>query len=108
MFGLPDDTFAKFKRVFEKHPEVKCMLIYGSRAIGNYREGSDIDLSLSGKKISPELVKSIARELDGLNSPYLIDLSHFESLAPASLKEHIERVGKIFYKIPIVDKPTFT
>lgn len=47
MFGLPDDTLIKFKQVFEKHPEVKSVLIYGSRAIGNYREGSDIDLSLS-------------------------------------------------------------
>lgn len=57
MFGLPDDTLTKFKRVFEKHLEVECVHIYVSRAIGNYREGSDIDLSLSEKKFLPSWLK---------------------------------------------------
>ena len=43
-FRLPETTFAKIKEVFARHPEIQEVIIYGSRAKGNFREGSDIDI----------------------------------------------------------------
>jgi len=53
-FGLPQVTFEYIQSVFLKHPEINQVLIYGSRAKGNFRNGSDIDLSLVGKDITEQ------------------------------------------------------
>jgi predicted nucleotidyltransferase len=50
-FGLSNATLEKFHSVFSKYPEIEEVLIYGSRAKGNYREGSDIDITLKGKML---------------------------------------------------------
>ena len=68
------------QEVFGKYPEVERVISYGSRAMGNYREGSDIDLTLIGEKVSDITRSKIWLDWDGLNTPYLIDLSVFLQL----------------------------
>ncbi|MCI4443093.1 MAG: nucleotidyltransferase domain-containing protein [Lentimicrobium sp.] len=97
-FGLNQETIDKINSVFEKHPEIDKVIIYGSRAKGNYRAGSDIDLTLIGNDLEYDLAGTIDSEIDDLNTPYLLDISIFERLNSPSLKEHINRVGKVFYK----------
>ncbi|WP_395044583.1 nucleotidyltransferase domain-containing protein [Flavobacterium sp.] len=94
-FGLNQKTINKINSVFELHSQIEEVLIYGSRAKGNYREGSDIDITLIGKNI--ELSK-INENIDDLNTPYLFDISIFDKLDSKDLIEHINRVGKTFYK----------
>jgi len=96
-FGLPDDTIRMFHSVFVRYPEVEEVIIYGSRAKGNYREGSDIDITLIGPQLTEDIRSSIWLDLDDLNHPYLFDLSIFENLNSENLKDHIRRVGKTFY-----------
>lgn len=96
-FGLNEDTINKINSVFEKIPEVHEAIIYGSRAKGNYRIGSDIDLTLKGENLTTNILSTIADEIDELNTPYLFDISIFERLHAPDLEEHINRVGKIFY-----------
>ena len=97
-FGLNQETINKINSVFEKHPEIDNVIIYGSRAKGNYRVGSDIDLTLIGNELKYDLIGKVSSEIDDLNTPYLFDISIFELLNSPSLAEHINRVGKIFYK----------
>jgi len=97
-FGLSDRTIEKFHTVFSKYPEIEEVVIYGSRAKGNYREGSDIDITLKGEKVTENIRSKVWFDLDDLNTPYLIDLSVFNSLSSESLVEHINRVGLSFYK----------
>lgn len=97
-FGLSEDVVAKFKSVFAKYPEIEEVVIYGSRAKGNYREGSDIDITLVGNNVTAKTQSSVWLDLDGLDTPYLIDLSVFSHLNSKSLVDHIHRVGKTFYK----------
>ncbi|MCW0484384.1 nucleotidyltransferase domain-containing protein [Gaoshiqia sediminis] len=47
-FGLSETTISLLCSVFENYPEIEEVIIYGSRAKGNYREGSDIDITLKG------------------------------------------------------------
>lgn len=97
-FGLKQETIDKINSVFRKHPEIDKVIIYGSRAKGNFRKGSDIDLTLIGNDLEYDLVGTIDSEIDDLNTPYLFDISIFKLLNSPSLEEHINRVGKVFYK----------
>ncbi|MCS6989907.1 MAG: nucleotidyltransferase domain-containing protein [Chloroherpetonaceae bacterium] len=97
-FGLKEETIAKIQAVFEKYPEVERVVIYGSRAKGNFRQGSDIDLTLIGERLTESHRAKIASELDELNTPYLFDVSIYHRLRSPDLEEHIRRVGKIFYE----------
>nr|WP_315196805.1 nucleotidyltransferase domain-containing protein [uncultured Flavobacterium sp.] len=96
-FGLNKETIDKINSVFKKHPEIEKVIIYGSRAKGNYRNGSDIDLTMLGNDLKHELIGKINLEIDDLNTPYLFDISIFKLLNAPSLEEHINRVGKVFY-----------
>lgn len=97
-YGLPDSTVEKINTVFKSFSEVKQAVLYGSRAKGNYKPGSDIDLTLYGSALTTSLCNDIAGKLDDLLLPYKIDLSVFDSLKHPELQAHIERVGVVFYK----------
>lgn len=97
-FGLPDKTIAIIRQILAEVPAVKKAVIYGSRAKGNYKPGSDIDLTLYGEELDLRIVGEIAARLDESPIPYQVDLSIFERLDHAGLREHIERVGVVFYQ----------
>lgn len=97
-FGLNQETINKINSVFKNHQEIEKVLIYGSRAKGNFRNGSDIDLTIFGDDLKYNLIGKLNSEIDDLNTPYLFDISIFNMLNAPSLEEHINRVGKIFYE----------
>lgn len=94
--GLPPHAVAKMRAVFAAYPTVERVILFGSRAKGNYKNGSDIDLALAGPVDSSEL-GSIAWALDDLLLPWEIDLLAYDSLSNPELREHILRVGQVFY-----------
>ena len=96
--GLSESTVARIRGVLARFGEVEKAVLYGSRAMGNYRAGSDIDLTLHGPGLRFDQLGLIANALDDLLLPYTIDLSIFEQLGHTELREHIERVGKVFYE----------
>jgi uncharacterized protein len=95
--GLTHITVEKICAIFQRYVEIEKAVLYGSRAKGNFKTGSDIDLTLYGEKLSPNLLGDIAESLDDLLLPYTIDLSIFDTLNHKELREHIERVGVLFY-----------
>jgi len=97
-FGLKPTTIQQIQSVFETFPEVESAILYGSRAMGNYRRGSDIDLVLKGENLDLKTLFRVETALDDLLLPYKIDLSILSKIGNSDLLEHIERVGKIFYK----------
>jgi type I restriction enzyme S subunit len=97
-YGLTETTVEKICAVFARFPEIEKAILYGSRAKGNFKTGSDIDLTLHGEALTTDLCSTIASELDDLLLPYTIDLSVFDELNHAKLLEHIERVGVLFYQ----------
>ena len=97
-FGLPQRTIDEIHAIFARHGKVEKVMVYGSRAMGNYSTGSDIDLTMLGDGLKYEDMIRIAGELDDSSIPYLVDLSIFNQLNHAKLKDHIQRVGKVFYQ----------
>jgi predicted nucleotidyltransferase len=96
-FGLSESTIKKIQRLLAQHANVEQAVIYGSRAKGNYRPGSDIDLCLQGPKLSTTELSQLMSELDDLLLPYTIDLSLHHQLTEPALLDHIARIGKVFY-----------
>lgn len=97
-FGLAETTIDKINTVFSGHPAIEKAVLYGSRAKGNYRPGSDIDLTLYGDALASSELDEIITELDELLLPYRIDLSIFDAIDHAKLREHIDRMGVVFYQ----------
>lgn len=96
-FGLKQSTIDKINSVFRLHPEIEKVVIYGSRAKGNHRPGSDIDITLFGENLTRDILSKLDWEIDELNTPYLFDISIYTKLNAPSLQEHIDRIGQVFY-----------
>lgn len=98
-FGLTASVIEQIKKVFSRYPNVERVLIYGSRAKGDYHTGSDIDLALIGEKATLEDTLAIEHELDDLLLPYKIDVAIYHEIDNPNLIDHIDRVGtEIFSK----------
>lgn len=96
-WGLEEETIRRIKEVFSSFSSIEKVVLYGSRAKGNYREGSDIDFCLYGKNIDLHLLHRISESLEDLFLPYTFDLCGYELLENQDLKSHIHRVGVLFF-----------
>lgn len=92
-YGLKSSEIASIQNVLKLFPKLKKTLLYGSRAKGNYRPGSDIDLCLFGQKLDYTDLVAIESALDDLLLPYTIDLSIYHIIENPGLIEHINTVG---------------
>ena len=95
-FGLSTEDINKIKEVIVRFPEIERVIIYGSRAKGNYKPSSDIDLTLVGEKLTLTLLQTLENEIDDLLLPYKFDISIFHQISNPDLIAHIDRVGKVF------------
>ncbi|MCT0227990.1 nucleotidyltransferase domain-containing protein [Synechococcus sp. CS-1331] len=88
--GIPERTVAEIRSCLKRFPQIHWLKLYGSRAMGRHWSGSDIDLAYSADE---DCSAALREALDQLPTPYLFDVTHWESLRYAPLREHIERVG---------------
>jgi len=99
-YGLKEQAIERIQEVFSKFKEIETAILYGSRAKGNYKNGSDIDLTFKCTP-SPEnllhFITKVSLALDDLELPYTFDLSLLDQISNPDLLEHIDRVGKPFY-----------
>ncbi|MGL2988149.1 nucleotidyltransferase domain-containing protein [Flavobacterium sp. RSSA_27] len=96
-FGLQAEDIAKINRVFSDFDAIESVYIYGSRAKGNFKNSSDIDLTLVEQTLSISDFLALENQLDDLLLPYKIDLSQKRKITNLDLLAHIDRVGQLFY-----------
>ena len=97
-FGLRERDMVSIRNVFSDFESVEKVVIFGSRAMGNYKKGSDIDIAIFGENITYNTVLKISGILnEDLPIPYFIDIVHFDTLKNEELKNHILKEGKIIY-----------
>ncbi|MFZ0826053.1 MAG: nucleotidyltransferase domain-containing protein [Verrucomicrobiia bacterium] len=94
--ALKPGELGLLRQVFHRHPEIKAVKLFGSRAKGTHAISSDIDLALWGD-VDALRAESIAAELDELPLPYRYDVKAFHLIKLHPLREHIERVGITVY-----------
>lgn len=97
-YGLDDKYFDKLISVFPRHPEVESVILYGSRAKGNYKPFSDIDLTLKGKTLTRQLLGRIFTEIDDLLLPFFLDISIYSKLTDKGFIEAIDKTGVEIYR----------
>ena len=96
-FGLSHKTIQQIRDVFRRYPVIQQVKIYGSRAMGRYEKGSDIDLAFYAQT-EDVLEGRLLTDLDELATPYLFDVTDYYKISSLPLKEHIDTFGKIFYQ----------
>lgn len=102
-FGLRDSDLEYIVNTIKSFPEVKKAVIFGSRAKGNHKPGSDIDIAIYGEKIGFSIIARLHVQLeDESYMPYLFDIVDFTHLNHKELREHIERVGKVIYEDKLI------
>ena len=93
-FGLLNADVEKIISAIKKQPKVQSALIFGSRAKGNFKPGSDVDLVLKGNELDFGIVNQISYWLNEETSmPYKFDVLDYKSISETDLVEHIDRVG---------------
>ena len=97
-YGLKPEETGKIRTVFSRYTQIEKAVLYGSRAKGNYRHDSDIDLVLTGKELNLSILMKIENDIDDLLLPYKVDLSLFHEIENQDLTDHIKRVGVNFYE----------
>ncbi|MFZ4675257.1 MAG: nucleotidyltransferase domain-containing protein [Nodosilinea sp.] len=97
-YGLSDSALEQVTEAIRQFDQIVAVVLFGSRAKGNYKPGSDIDLAVKGDRVSPRIVAQLA---DCLNEetplPYFFDVVHYETLDNQALVDHIDRVGIVIY-----------
>ncbi len=97
MFGLSPDVVERIKVILSGFPNIEKVIIYGSRAKGTYKGGSDIDLTLVGADLTLKTLYALEDKLDDLYLPYTFDISIFSMINNPDLIKHITNFGKPFY-----------
>jgi len=96
--GLKPELILKIQTALSHFPAIDSVILYGSRAKGNYRVGSDIDLTIKTQgKVDTNLLFQVIGAIDDLELIYQFDISLFDHISNESLVEHINRVGVSFY-----------
>ncbi len=99
MFGLSENALSIIQNELSLHTEIEQASIFGSRAKGNYKPGSDIDIAIIGKKTDALLALNINGKLNESSPlPFHFDIVNYNDISNPDLKAHIDRVGIIFYQ----------
>lgn len=97
-YGLKDNAIDKIRQVFARYPELEKVLLYGSRAKGNFKPGSDIDLTCIGERLTQSILNKIENDIDDLLLPYTFDISILKHISNPDFIAHVNRVGIVFYQ----------
>jgi len=97
-FGLSERNICELYSIFSSIPEIEEVIIYGSRARGDHKPGSDIDMTLKGDNLTRLHLAILSDKLYYSNIPYFFDTSIFAKLRNPDFIANIERDGKVLYK----------
>lgn len=97
-YGLKDIELAKLNEVFAANERIERVILYGSRAKGNYKPFSDVDITLEGAELTHTDLNRISLAIDDLLLPYQFDISIFHTLKNEALIDHIRRMGITIYE----------
>lgn len=98
MYGLLEKDMDYILKALKQFDEIDRAILYGSRAMGNYKKGSDVDIAIQGEKVTEKTIFELDDLLNEVHPlPYFFDIVHFEKLTNQNLIDHIEKNGKVLY-----------
>ncbi|OHA19087.1 MAG: hypothetical protein A3C08_00135 [Candidatus Taylorbacteria bacterium RIFCSPHIGHO2_02_FULL_47_18] len=99
-FGLDEEALNTIEDAIKPFPDIEEAVVYGSRAMGNFKPYSDIDIALKGKELNDRSVSALHTFLNHAapGFPYKADVLNYNTISNTELKKHIDEYGKILYK----------
>ena len=104
-YGILVSDMEDIVSILSTNPKTEMVVLYGSRAKGNFEPGSDIDISWMGDDMGFDDVIKAGLAYDKLFLPYKLDLVIYHQIKEKALIEHIKRVGIVLYEKQVVTKP---
>ena len=98
MYGIDEEEMLLLQNIFSKTKNLEEVILYGSRAKGNYKPFSDIDITLKGEHLCDDDLSDINYELSESSLPYFCNVSIYHRLNSPALIDHINRRGKVVYR----------
>lgn len=98
MFGLKDSIIIKIKKVLTKYDEIEKALVFGSRARGDYKKTSDIDIAIFSDNITSTRLNLLRNDFDELDIIYTVDVVDFQKLSKEELKNNIINDGIVIFQ----------
>lgn len=96
--GLTDNDLKLIQEAAAQYPDIEALILFGSRAKGTYRKGSDVDIAVQGTAVDDATISGLTDQLNEvLPVPYFFDVLNYNTLAEPALKAHIDRVGLVIY-----------
>lgn len=92
-YGLLQQELDAIISILSSNSNVEQAILYGSRAKGNFKRFSDIDITLKGDRLTMSDLTQLSADIDNLLLPYELDLSLLSSLKNPDLIEEISRTG---------------
>lgn len=93
--GLSNQQMEQIKDILQQYKEIDKAVLFGSRAMGNYKKASDVDITIMGKKADFSLAAKIKSHFeDDSYLPYFFDIISYNTIQSDELKQHIKVYGK--------------
>ena len=97
-FGLKQTDLDAIISILEKYSDIESAVIFGSRAKGNHKNGSDVDIALKGQHLNLDIIHQISYWLNEESlMPYKFDILNYHTITNQVLMDHIDRAGIEFY-----------
>jgi len=97
--GLTESDKKIIIAVLKQYPEIESASFFGSRALGTFQKGSDIDIALKGNNLTNKICSDIHFVFEEETLlPYFFDVINYNSIVNPNLKEHIDKYGEVFYQ----------
>jgi len=91
--GLTEANLDILRKACSHYPEIDSVMLFGSRAKGTYKPGSDVDIVIKGKNITRRTISLLLSELEDSLLPFFVDIVHYDTIGNNELVSHIDRVG---------------
>ncbi|WP_053405524.1 nucleotidyltransferase family protein [Persicobacter sp. CCB-QB2] len=102
-FGISEQSWRQLIEALSRFPQIERAVIFGSRALGNYKRGSDIDLAIYGKQVDERLLFQLRSFIEEETFiPYFMDILHYEKITHLPLRNHIDQEGKVIFAKQLV------
>lgn len=98
MYGLSEQNLQELRSILSSIPHIEEAILYGSRARGDYKKGSDVDLSIKGSKLTFHDLSLLDDKLYYSYIPYFFDTNSYDELTNPNLIANINHDGKVVYK----------
>ncbi len=99
-YGLLQRDIKYILDAIRKHLQIEQVIIFGSRAMGNYKKASDVDIAVKGKNIDKRIILKLSDDLnEEYPLPYYFDIVNYNEITNKDLKQHIDNEGKVIYTV---------